>query len=81
MTTMTQRYLTRQEMADKLGITLSTLRTYEERGAIPEAEVIVGVIPGWAPETVEELRRARASAKRKRALAATRKQKAAENNG
>lgn len=47
------RYLSTAEVAEICGLASSTVRMYRHRGDMPEADVMVGSIPGWLPETIE----------------------------
>lgn len=47
---MTLRFLSRGEIAERLGVTLGTVKQYS---TFPEPDVIVGRNQGWAPETVD----------------------------
>lgn len=46
-------YLSTAEVAAACGLASSTVRMYRARGQMPEADVMVGTIPGWLPETIE----------------------------
>jgi hypothetical protein len=46
---MTTRYMSRQEIADYLGVSLSTVKQAKD---IPPPDVIVGRNQGWAKDTI-----------------------------
>lgn len=46
---MTARYLSRTELADRIGVQPSTLSRY----ALPEPDAMIGDVRGWLPETVD----------------------------
>lgn len=47
------RYLSRGEIAERLGITLSTVKSYDQKGYLPAADAQVGRNFGWLPETID----------------------------
>ncbi|EJZ15786.1 hypothetical protein MFORT_02714 [Mycolicibacterium fortuitum subsp. fortuitum DSM 46621 = ATCC 6841 = JCM 6387] len=46
---MTLRYLSRAEVAERIGVAPSTLSRYK----LPEPDAMVGTVRGWLPETVD----------------------------
>lgn len=53
---MADKYLTISEIADKLGITRSTLTAYRTRGRMPAPDLQYGRTPLWKPETIRKWR-------------------------
>ena len=47
------RYLSGTQAAHRLGIQPATWRAYVARRQCPPADVWVGDIPGWLPETID----------------------------
>ncbi|MGC0364831.1 putative site-specific integrase-resolvase [Rhodococcus sp. 27YEA15] len=47
-------YLSRGEIAERLGVALGTIKSYDKLGYLPEPDVKVGRNFGWAPETIDE---------------------------
>lgn len=43
------RYLSNQEVADRLGITRNTLANYK----LPEPDALIGKYRGWLPATID----------------------------
>lgn len=61
---MTLRFMTRAEIADLLGVSLSTVKQLRN---FPQPDVMIGRTQGWARETIEawaEQRRPRKNAPR-----------------
>ena len=60
---MTAEYLGAAAVAERVGITVPTIRSYIRKGLMPDADVIVvtpsGPLRGWAPETIDEWQRDR----------------------
>jgi predicted DNA-binding transcriptional regulator AlpA len=52
---MDGRYLTSHEVADRLGLSHSTILKYRHRPHMrfPAPDVMVGHMPGWLPATVD----------------------------
>lgn len=48
------RYLSRGEIAERLGLSLDTIKSYDRRGYLPEADAQVGRNFGWLPETIDD---------------------------
>lgn len=46
-------YLSRGEIAERLGVTLGTIKGYDKNGYLPEPDVKVGRNFGWSPETID----------------------------
>lgn len=46
-------YLSRGEVAEYLGVTLSTIKGYDRRGYLPEPDARVGRNYGWLRETID----------------------------
>jgi hypothetical protein len=44
-----RRYLSRTEFAERIGVTPGALSRYR----LPEADVMIGAVRGWAPETID----------------------------
>lgn len=47
-----KRYLTRREIAELLGVKHTTITGYEERGLLPEPDIILGRAKGWTEENI-----------------------------
>lgn len=54
---MTTEYLGTAAVADRLGLTVPTIRSYILKGLMPDADVVIttpsGPLRGWAPETID----------------------------
>lgn len=54
---MTREYLGTAAVADHVGLSVATIRSYILKGIMPEADVIIttpsGPLRGWAPETID----------------------------
>ncbi|WP_072691144.1 helix-turn-helix transcriptional regulator [Rhodococcus marinonascens] len=48
------KYLSRGEIAEHLGLTLSAIKGYDARGYLPEADAKIGRNFGWRVETIDE---------------------------
>lgn len=46
------QYLTRKGIAELLGIKHTTVTGYDERGLLPEPDVMVGHVKGWSEQTI-----------------------------
>ena len=46
--------LTTQEVADAIGVTADSLRSYVSRGKFPRPDGYLAATPWWSPETVAE---------------------------
>lgn len=46
-------------LAELLGVTYTTVRTYRRRGELPPEDFTVGGSPAWRRETIEEWRTSR----------------------
>ena len=49
-----QHYLSKGEIAEYLGISLNTVKTYTKRPSFPEPDARVGRNFGWLRETIDE---------------------------
>lgn len=58
---MTLRFMSRGEIAEYLGVSLATVKSYAR---FPEPDVIVGRNQGWAKETIDAWRAGRQNAAR-----------------
>ncbi len=47
------RYLSRGEIADRLGLSVGTITAYDRRGYMPEPDATIGRVYGWLPETID----------------------------
>ncbi|GAA1671157.1 hypothetical protein MMUR_47760 [Mycolicibacterium murale] len=47
---MTIRYLSRTELAERIGVKPDTLGRYK----LPEPDAVIGTTRGWLPDTVDE---------------------------
>lgn len=52
-------YLGIAEVAERMGVTAATVRSYRSRGQLPEPDVKLGQSPGWQPSTIEAWLRSR----------------------
>lgn len=52
-------YLSLADIAERVGVEASTIRTYRSQGRLPEPDAMTGPTPGWLPETVDEWMAAR----------------------
>lgn len=52
---MTKRYLSRTELAERIGVKADTLSRYK----LPEPDAMIGTTRGWAAETVDAWNAAR----------------------
>ena len=59
------RYLSRPEVAERIGVQRDTLNRYR----LPEPDAYVGRLPGWLPETVDRWNAERPSRRRARGAA------------
>jgi hypothetical protein len=44
--------LTRQEVADLIGVTLETIKMHRKNGTMPDPDHVYGVTPLWKPATI-----------------------------
>lgn len=49
----TKVYLSLADIAERLGIGASTVRTYRSQGRLPEPDAMTGPTPGWLPATID----------------------------
>ena len=47
-------YLSKGEIAERLGVTLGTIKGYDKRGYLPEADARIGRNYGWLESTIDE---------------------------
>lgn len=48
------KYLSVTEVADRTGLALNTVKAYSQiPGRLPEADVKIGRVKGWKPETID----------------------------
>lgn len=54
---MTAEYLGTAAVAERVGLSVPTIRSYIRKGLLPDADVIIttpsGPLRGWAPETID----------------------------
>lgn len=54
---MTTHYLTANGIADRVGLSHTTIRSYQRDGLLPEPDAVLGtgnaVKHGWLPETID----------------------------
>ncbi|MFC8182377.1 helix-turn-helix transcriptional regulator [Rhodococcus sp. NPDC057297] len=50
---MTIRYLSRGEIAERLGVSLDAIKGYQKQGYLPEPDALVGRNQGWLETTIE----------------------------
>ncbi|MDO5700517.1 MAG: transcriptional regulator [Bowdeniella nasicola] len=64
-----ERYLTRTDIAARLGLKPSTIASYAKKGMLPPPDALVGLgqrgTYGWLPETVDAWQAARPRAGRR----------------
>ena len=48
--------MTRQGVADYLGLTLETIKTYRREGVMPDADVLYSRTPLWKKATIDNWR-------------------------
>ncbi|MGN7133880.1 transcriptional regulator [Rhodococcoides corynebacterioides] len=46
-------YLSRGEIAERLGVTLDTIKGYDKKRMLPEPDAMVGRNQGWLPLTID----------------------------
>lgn len=46
-------YLTIAEVARRANVRRATIDSYRRRGYLPAPDIVVGVSPGWLPETID----------------------------
>jgi hypothetical protein len=46
---MTTRYLSRAELAERIGVKPDTLGRYQ----LPEPDALIGTVRGWLPKTID----------------------------
>lgn len=51
--------LTSEDLAEVLGVTVGTIRSYRSRGVLPEPDEMVGRTPTWRRRTIEQWRATR----------------------
>ncbi|OZE38126.1 hypothetical protein CH256_08110 [Rhodococcus sp. 05-2254-6] len=51
---MTIHYLSRGEIADKLGVSLDAVKQYQRKSYLPEPDATVGRNQGWLESTIDE---------------------------
>lgn len=54
-----RRYLSRTELAERIGVTVNTLQSYARKGLLPPPDAVTGATEGWSPETADAWQRAR----------------------
>ncbi|OZE92433.1 hypothetical protein CH298_02550 [Rhodococcoides fascians] len=47
-------YLSRGEIAERLGMPLDTVKKLDGRGVLPDPDAMVGRNKGWLPQTIDE---------------------------
>lgn len=47
-------YLSRGDIAERLQLSLETIKSYQRRGYLPEPDARVGRNMGWLPETIDK---------------------------
>ncbi|PBA70083.1 hypothetical protein CKJ76_19530 [Mycobacterium avium] len=53
----TKRYLSRTEVAERIGVKPDTLGRYK----LPEPDAVIGTVRGWLPKTIDQWHQARPS--------------------
>ena len=53
------KYLSRNEIAARIGLAVGTVTAYDARGYLPAPDARVGRTYGWLPETIDEWNRNR----------------------
>lgn len=54
------KYLSVTEVAERTGLALNTVKAYSQvPGRMPEADVKIGRVKGWKPETIDAWMKAR----------------------
>lgn len=56
---MPVQYLTRKGIAELIGVKVTTVHGYDEKGLLPEPDVMVGHVKGWSEETIRRWHAAR----------------------
>lgn len=60
---MTTEYLGTAAVAERVGLTVPTIRSYILKGLMPAPDVIIttpsGPLRGWSPETIDQWQRSR----------------------
>lgn len=49
-----QEFLSKGEIADKYGLSLNTVKSYDREGRMPKPDARIGRNYGWLPETIEK---------------------------
>ncbi len=52
-------YLSRGDVARRLGLSEDTIKSYDRRGYMPPADAKIGRVYGWLPESIDEWQRNR----------------------
>lgn len=55
---MTREYLGAQAFAERVGLSVNTIRSYLTKGLLPEPDAVIvtssGELRGWLPNTIDE---------------------------
>lgn len=54
-----ERYLSLGEVADRIGVTLNTAKSYLRKDLLPAPDAMTGRVRGWIPDTIDAWNQAR----------------------